>query len=69
MTRVEFLKNVIPFNLLPEEVLIGVADLLHEVKYVKDTVIYQQELTKMKGIDIIVTLCHLSVDHTVALFA
>lgn len=54
MRRVEFLKNVIPFNLLPEEVLMGVSDLLHEVKYIKDTIIYQQELTKMKGIDIIV---------------
>jgi len=54
MTRAEFLKNVLPFNILPDEVLLGVADLLHEVRYTKDTVIYQQEVTKMKGVDIIV---------------
>lgn len=54
MNRIEFLKKVIPFNLLPDEVLAGVSDLLHEVTYSKDTVVYQQETTKMKGVDIIV---------------
>ncbi|WP_276497234.1 DUF294 nucleotidyltransferase-like domain-containing protein [Pontibacter litorisediminis] len=51
--RLEFLKTVKPFNLLPEEVLLGVADLLQEVKYTKDTAIYLQEVTKMKGVDLI----------------
>ncbi|WP_374164148.1 DUF294 nucleotidyltransferase-like domain-containing protein [Arcticibacter sp. MXS-1] len=55
MNRAEFLKGVIPFNVLPHEVLAGVADLLHEVSYSKDTQIYQQEVTKMKGVDIIVS--------------
>lgn len=54
MTRSEFLKNVVPFNLLPDDVVGGVADLLHEISYSKDTLIYQQEITKMKGVDIIV---------------
>ncbi|AKD03934.1 DUF294 domain-containing protein [Pontibacter korlensis] len=52
--KLEFLKTVKPFNILPEEVLAGVADLLQEVRYTKDTAIYHQEATKMKGVDIIV---------------
>jgi CBS domain-containing protein len=52
--RLTFLKKVTPFNLLPDEVLLGVADLLQEIKYTKEAVIYQQEVTKMKGVDIIV---------------
>jgi CBS domain-containing protein len=52
--RLEFLKTVTPFNTLPEEVLIGVAEQLKEVSYKKDTVIYQQDVTMMKGVDIIV---------------
>lgn len=51
--KLEFLKKVKPFNLLPEEVLLGVADLLEEVKYTKDTAIYLQEVSKMKGVDLI----------------
>ncbi|WPP48309.1 DUF294 nucleotidyltransferase-like domain-containing protein [Catalinimonas niigatensis] len=49
-----FLKTVKPFDLLPEEVLTGIVDLLQEVYHTKETVIYHQEKTKMKGIDIIV---------------
>lgn len=52
--RLEFLKTVKPFNLLPEDVLAGVVDLLEVVKYNKDTLVYQQEVTKMKGVDLIV---------------
>jgi len=52
--RFEFLKKVKPFNILPEKVLLTVSELLTEVKYSKDVLIYQQELTKMKGVDIIV---------------
>jgi CBS domain-containing protein len=51
--RLEFLKTVTPFNLLPDEVLIGVAEQLTKVSYDKDTTIYQQEITKLKGVDII----------------
>lgn len=52
--RLEFLKHAIPFNILPEDVLLGVTDLLEEVKYNKEAVIYHQQVTKMKGVDIIV---------------
>ncbi|WP_432327624.1 hypothetical protein ACRQ5D_30605 [Mucilaginibacter sp. P25] len=51
--RLEFLSKVSPFNLLPTEVLEQVADQLQEIRYSKDTVIYQQEVTKMRGVDII----------------
>ena len=53
-SRFDLLKKVKPFNLLPEKVLDTVSDLLIEVKYNKDILIYQQEITKMKGVDIIV---------------
>lgn len=53
-TRLEVLKNAIPFNNLPEDVLLGVADLLELVRYNKEAIIYQQEVTKMNGVDIIV---------------
>lgn len=51
--KLEFLKTVKPFNILPEEVLLGVAELLQEVRYTKDTAVYLQEVTKMKGVDIV----------------
>ncbi|RDV13671.1 CBS domain-containing protein [Pontibacter diazotrophicus] len=51
--QLEFLKTVRPFNVLSEDVLHGVAELLQEVKYTKDTPIYHQEVTKMRGVDII----------------
>ena len=51
--RLEILMEAVPFNILPEDVLEGVADLLEEVRYHKETVIYNQEVTKMKGVDII----------------
>ncbi len=54
MTRAQFLKQHIPFSLLPLDVIEGVSDLLIEVTYSKDTMIYQQEITKMKGVDVIV---------------
>jgi len=51
--KVEFLKHSAPFDILPEHVLEEVADELQEIRYSKDTVIYQQEITKMRGVDII----------------
>lgn len=53
MTRTEFLRQHLPFSLLPGDVVDGVAELLTELHYSKDTLIYQQETTKMKGVDII----------------
>lgn len=52
--RFEFLKKVTPFNLLPNDVLLGVVDLLQEVKHTTEAIIYHQEVSKMKGVDIIV---------------
>ncbi|MCW3115887.1 MAG: hypothetical protein JWR18_4283 [Segetibacter sp.] len=52
--RLEILKETTPFNLLPDDVLLEVSSLLEEVKYNKETVIYQQESTKMNKVDIIV---------------
>jgi CBS domain-containing protein len=52
--RLEFLKTVTPFNVLPEEVLLGIAELLQEVRYPKESVIYLQEVSKIRGLEIIV---------------
>lgn len=52
--RIEFLKQVAPFNLLPENVLEGTANMLQEVRHHKDTILYKQEVSSMKGVDIIV---------------
>lgn len=52
--RVKYLQSITPFNLLPVEVLQGVAEQLQEVSYSKDKIIYQQEISKLKGVDIIV---------------
>ena len=43
MAKLEFLKTARPFNVLSEEVLLGVVELLQEVRYTKDTPIYHQE--------------------------
>lgn len=52
--HLEILTKSVPFNLLPEDVLMGITDLLEEVRYAKEAVIYTQEATKMNGVDIIV---------------
>jgi CBS domain-containing protein len=52
--RLEFLRKVRPFDTLPDEVLQGVADLLQEVEHNKESVIYLQDVSKMRGLDIIV---------------
>lgn len=52
--RINFLKTVVPFNLLPDDVLVDTAWLLNEVRYKKDGIIYRQETTQLKSIDIIV---------------
>lgn len=49
-----YLKTVSPFNLLPDEILNQVAADLNEHTYGKDSIIYRQDTTPMKGIDIIV---------------
>jgi len=51
--RLAFLKTVVPFNLLPDASLENTANLLIEVRYPKDCIIYRQGVSKLKGIDII----------------
>jgi CBS domain-containing protein len=51
--RFELLQKVEPFNSLPHDILYTIAEQLQEVKYGKEAIIYKQELTKMKGVDII----------------
>lgn len=53
MSQIDFLQEVIPFNLLPQEELHRVAGQLQEVRYRKGALIYQQGVTPMKGVDII----------------
>ncbi|HEX8278476.1 MAG TPA: cyclic nucleotide-binding domain-containing protein, partial [Segetibacter sp.] len=50
----QILKKSTPFNTLPEDVLSELADLLGEVAYAKEAVIYHQDITEMDGVDIIV---------------
>jgi CBS domain-containing protein len=50
----QFLKTVKPFDLLPDEVVQGVADLLQEVHHTKESILYLQDVSKMRGLDIIV---------------
>ena len=52
--RLDFLRTVAPFSLLPPEVISEVAGLLEEVQYPQEAVIYQQDTTKMRGLDIVV---------------
>ena len=52
--RLEFLKTVAPFALLPDEVLTGVVELLREVRHPKDTLLYLQDESRVRGLDIIV---------------
>ncbi|MCA8830971.1 DUF294 nucleotidyltransferase-like domain-containing protein [Hymenobacter pini] len=52
--RLAFLRTVAPFNLLPEEVLSGLGELLTEVQHPRETLLYQQDVTKLRHLDIIV---------------
>ena len=53
--KLEFLQSIVPFSALPLSILQDVAEHLEEIKYSKDTEIYQQDVTAMKGVDIIVS--------------
>ncbi|MBC8082608.1 MAG: CBS domain-containing protein [Hymenobacter sp.] len=52
--RLAFLRTVRPFDLLPEDVLLGVVALLQEVRYSRETLIYQQDASKLRSLDILV---------------
>ena len=52
--KFEFLKRSAPFNLLPDDVLLGLSDLLEEKAYLREGVIYHQQETKLRGVDLVV---------------
>lgn len=52
--KLDFLQKTAPFNTLPLEILHSVTEVLEEVRYTKDKLIYHQDITKMKGVDLIV---------------
>ncbi len=51
---IEILKNTKPFDLLPESLLRGISESLIQTSYTRDTLAYRQEVTEVKGVDIIV---------------
>lgn len=53
-SKIELIKTVAPFNLLPIDVLEQVSEILEIIEFRKETLAYRQEITKMKGVDIIV---------------
>ncbi|WP_201980663.1 DUF294 nucleotidyltransferase-like domain-containing protein [Hymenobacter rubidus] len=52
--KLDFLRTVTPFNRLPAEVLAEVAEGLEEVRHPREAIIYYQDATKLRGLDIIV---------------
>jgi CBS domain-containing protein len=52
--KLDFLRTVKPFDLLPEDVLAEVAAGLQEVQHPREGVIYFQDETKLRGLDILV---------------
>ncbi|AIZ65346.1 signal transduction protein (plasmid) [Hymenobacter sp. DG25B] len=51
--RLAFVRTVTPFNLLPDEVLQGVVNLLQEVRHPREALLYQQDTSKLRSLDII----------------
>ncbi len=52
--RINFLKNVVPFNVLPMHIIEATAALLIEIQFKKEGIVYRQEVSTLKGVDIIV---------------
>ncbi|HEX8327224.1 MAG TPA: DUF294 nucleotidyltransferase-like domain-containing protein [Hymenobacter sp.] len=53
-SKLDFLRTVKPFDLLPEDVLAEVAEGLQEVHHPREAIIYHQDVTKLRGLDIVV---------------
>ncbi|GAB2707742.1 nucleotidyltransferase family protein [Hymenobacter frigidus] len=51
--RLDFLRTVAPFDLLPEDVLQGVVGLLQEVHHGREVLLYQQDTSKLRSLDIV----------------
>lgn len=54
MNAFEFLQNTAPFNQLPDPIIEEVSQKLEKKVFAKAHVIYEQEISKLRGIDIIV---------------
>ena len=52
--KLNFLKRTIPYQSLPEEVLIHIASSMEEFTYSEETIVYNQGVQKLKGVQIIV---------------
>ncbi len=52
--KIDFLRTVAPFDRLPQDVLAEVAEGLEEVRHPREAIIYNQDVSKMRGVDIIV---------------
>ncbi|WP_449398473.1 hypothetical protein [Chryseobacterium wanjuense] len=50
---ISLLKITKPFHLLPETVLAEISETFTKTEFSKDTLVYRQEVTEMKGVDII----------------
>ena len=52
--KLDFLRTVAPFDLLPDDVLAEVVEGLQEVRQPREATIYLQDETKLRGLDIII---------------
>ena len=52
--KLDFLRTVVPFDRLPADVLAEVAEGLEEVRHPREAIIYYQDVTKLRGLDILV---------------
>lgn len=50
----DIIKNISPFNLLSEDVLIELAEVVQPIIFTKEEVLYKQGASKMRGLDIII---------------
>ena len=52
--RLAFLRTVVPFTLLPDDVLQGVVPLLQELHHDREALLYRQDTSKLRHLDILV---------------
>jgi len=51
--KLEILRITPPFSILPEDIRVGLVDLLVETRYKRETIVYQQGVAKVRALDII----------------
>ncbi|WP_443939283.1 DUF294 nucleotidyltransferase-like domain-containing protein [Pedobacter sp. MW01-1-1] len=52
--KLTFLASIVPFNVLPQNILEEIAAQLVDVQYEEDTLLHEEESSKLKGIEIVV---------------